>query len=248
MKRTLSSPKCPDLSVPANTSSSQHLHSLSWFSSSHLLPWEWWWKRSLMINPIVFLNYLQKGLLSRPPKGMALRLLQCLCLGLHPPTFPWWLSLQRGRPGIDPWVGKIPWKGNSYPLQYFGLENSMDWESNGIEGWALSPWVHEESDTTEQFSVSLSLPYQNRDFGTLKYRLPSRWELAHVIWHLHCRRWDSDQTWGRYLYALIHGSSVAFFRGFGLLSQRKLINTCATFVGQLTSLEMFISHSDIKEV
>ena len=118
----------------------------------------------------------------------------------------------------------------------------------GLEGWALSPWVHEESDTTEQFSVSLSLPYQNRDFGTLKYRLPSRWELSHVIWHLHCRRWDSDQTWGRYLYALIHGSSVAFFRGFGLLSQRKLINTCATFVGQLTSLEMFISHSDIKEV
>ena len=44
---------------------------------------------------------------------------------------PWWLRRQRIHlqfftiePGINPWVGKIPWKG--YPLQYFYLENSMD--------------------------------------------------------------------------------------------------------------------------
>ena len=30
------------------------------------------------------------------------------------------------RPGFDPWVRKIPWKRNSYPLQYFCLENAMD--------------------------------------------------------------------------------------------------------------------------
>ena len=31
-----------------------------------------------------------------------------------------------GRPGFDLWVGKIPWKENDHPLQYSGLENSMD--------------------------------------------------------------------------------------------------------------------------
>ena len=30
------------------------------------------------------------------------------------------------RPGFDPWVGKIPWRRERYPLQYSGLGNSMD--------------------------------------------------------------------------------------------------------------------------
>ena len=46
------------------------------------------------------------------------------------PAFPWWLrwwriSLQCRRPWFHPWVGKIPGEGNSYPLQYSCLENSM---------------------------------------------------------------------------------------------------------------------------
>ena len=53
------------------------------------------------------------------------------------------IHLQCGRPGFDPWVGKIPGEGNSYPLQYSGLENAMDY----IQG-------HNELDTTEQFSPS----------------------------------------------------------------------------------------------
>ena len=34
--------------------------------------------------------------------------------------------LQCGRPGFDPWVGKIPppGEGKGYPLQHSGLENS----------------------------------------------------------------------------------------------------------------------------
>ena len=52
----------------------------------------------------------------------------------YPLQYSWaslWLSwlricLQWGRPGFDPWVGKIPWKRKGYPLQYSGLENSMD--------------------------------------------------------------------------------------------------------------------------
>ena len=33
---------------------------------------------------------------------------------------------RRKRPGLDPWVRKIPWRGAWQPLQYFCLENSMD--------------------------------------------------------------------------------------------------------------------------
>ena len=45
---------------------------------------------------------------------------------------PLWLSwlricLQCGRPGFDPWVGKIP-----YPLQYSDLENSMACIVHGV--------------------------------------------------------------------------------------------------------------------
>ena len=36
------------------------------------------------------------------------------------------ITLQCGRPGFDPWIGKSPGEGKGYPLQYSGLENSMD--------------------------------------------------------------------------------------------------------------------------
>ena len=32
-------------------------------------------------------------------------------------------------PEFDPWLGKIPWRGNGYPLQYCCLENPMDREA-----------------------------------------------------------------------------------------------------------------------
>ena len=40
-----------------------------------------------------------------------------------------------------------PGEGKGYPLQYSGLENSMD--------YIYSPWGHKESDTTERLSLSL---------------------------------------------------------------------------------------------
>ena len=48
--------------------------------------------------------------------------------------------------GLISGLGRSPGEGKGYPLQYSGLENSMDY----------SPWGHKESDMTEQLSLSLS--------------------------------------------------------------------------------------------
>ena len=42
-------------------------------------------------------------------------------------------------------LGRSPEEGKGYPLQYSGLENSMDY----------GPWGLKESDTTERLSLSL---------------------------------------------------------------------------------------------
>ena len=51
-------------------------------------------------------------------------------------------------PGSIPGSGRSPGEWKGYPLQYSGLENSMDY----------SPWGCKESDMTEQLSLSL-YPY-----------------------------------------------------------------------------------------
>ena len=75
----------------------------------------------------------------------------CGILGL-----PWWLRrlsvcLQCGRPGFDPWVGKIPGRGNGNPLQYSCLENPFD----GGAWQAIVDRGRRESDTTEQLHFSV---------------------------------------------------------------------------------------------
>jgi len=47
--------------------------------------------------------------------------------------------------GSIPGLGRSPGEGKGYPLQYPGLENSMDYI-----------WGHKESDWTERLSLSLS--------------------------------------------------------------------------------------------
>ena len=49
--------------------------------------------------------------------------------------------------GSIPGLGKSPEEGKGYPLQYSGLENSMDCIIHG---------AHKESNRTEGFSLSLS--------------------------------------------------------------------------------------------
>ena len=68
---------------------------------------------------------------------------------------PWWLRwwricLQCGRPGFDPWVGKIPWRREWLPTPVFWPA-----ESHGQRRLAgYSPWGHKESDMTEWLSLS----------------------------------------------------------------------------------------------
>ena len=67
------------------------------------------------------------------------------------PGLPLWLSWQRiclqcGRPGFDPWIGKIPWRRERLPTPVFWPR-----EFHGL----YSPWGHKESDMTEQLSLSL---------------------------------------------------------------------------------------------
>ena len=49
---------------------------------------------------------------------------------------------------LNPWLGRMTWEGNGYPLQYYFLENSMD-ESGGY-----SPWGCKVLDTTEWLTLS----------------------------------------------------------------------------------------------
>ena len=77
--------------------------------------------------------------------------------GIMFPLFPLWLSWERirvpcGKPGFDPWVGKIPWrrKWHTTPVVLPG-------EFHGQ--WSLasySPWDHKELDMTEQLSLTQS--------------------------------------------------------------------------------------------
>ena len=61
--------------------------------------------------------------------------------------FLWWLSWQRiclqcGR--ILSGLGRSPREGKGYPLQYSGLENSLEY---------IVPWGRKEADMTERLSL-----------------------------------------------------------------------------------------------
>ena len=54
-------------------------------------------------------------------------------------------AYNEGDVGSSPGLGRSPGEGKGYPLQYTGLENSMDY----------SPWGRNELDTAERLSLSL---------------------------------------------------------------------------------------------
>ena len=64
----------------------------------------------------------------------------------------WWLRwrgicLPYRRRRFNPWVGRIPWRRQQQPLQYFCLENPMD-----RGAWPVTVHRVAESDTTEQLT------------------------------------------------------------------------------------------------
>ena len=64
---------------------------------------------------------------------------------------PWWLRwwsvcLQWGRPGFDPWVGKISWRRKWQPTPVL-LPGKFHGRRNLV---GYSPWGRSESDTTER--------------------------------------------------------------------------------------------------
>ena len=75
--------------------------------------------------------------------------------------FPWWLRWQRiclqcGRPGLDPWVGKIPWRRNRLPTPVFlgfpggsaGKESACHAGGPGLGSWVGKiPWRRERLPT-----------------------------------------------------------------------------------------------------
>ena len=63
--------------------------------------------------------------------------------------------MQSGRPGFDPWVGKIPWSKAWQPTPVF-----FPGESYGQRSLAgNSPWGQKESDMTEQLSTAQHSTY-----------------------------------------------------------------------------------------
>ena len=99
-----------------------------------------------------------------------------LFLGFIPPflpyfRLPWWLQqericLQCGRPGFDPWVGKIPWRRAWQPTPVF-----LPGESHGQRSLVgCSPWGCKESDTTQPLSTAqhstplFHLPFSPKSF------------------------------------------------------------------------------------
>ena len=71
-------------------------------------------------------------------------------------------QLQCGRPRINPWVGKIPWRRESLPTPVF-------WPGEFLGHGLYSSWGHKELDTTEPVLLSLSTKRQ------LLINFPLRW-------------------------------------------------------------------------
>ena len=65
------------------------------------------------------------------------------------------ICLRGGRPGFDPWVGKIPWRRDRLPTPVF-----WPGKFHGL----YSPWGCKESDMTERLSLVSSneaFPFKN---------------------------------------------------------------------------------------
>ena len=86
----------------------------------------------------------------RTEKGARQACLLSPCLFNPHTELPWWLRLQYGIPGFNPWVGNIPWRREwqSTPLFLTGEFH----EHRSLAGYR--PWGCKELDTTERLTLS----------------------------------------------------------------------------------------------
>ena len=62
--------------------------------------------------------------------------------------------------GSIPGLGKCPGEGNGYPLQYSGLENSMDWIVHGVsQSWTQLSDFHFQTKTRKNYVSDLNHPF-----------------------------------------------------------------------------------------
>ena len=73
-------------------------------------------------------------------------------------SFPSGSDLQYGRPGFNPWIGKIPWRREWLRTPVFWPEEFH--RQRSLAGY--SPWGHKQSDTTERFSLCAT--YYSRSY------------------------------------------------------------------------------------
>ena len=91
---------------------------------------------SMRETPVQFLDWEEPWRRDRPPTPI---------LGFPPVSASKESACNVGDLGSIPGLGKIPREGKGYPLQYSGLENSMD---------CYSPWGCKELDMTEWLSLT----------------------------------------------------------------------------------------------
>ena len=84
----------------------------------------------------------------------------------------WWrIHLQCRKPGLDPWVGKIPWRRKWYPTPVF-----LPGKSHGQRNLAgYSPWGCKESNMTEQLSMHTSTVSKRLSPSCSHLIFPIRW-------------------------------------------------------------------------
>ena len=101
--------------------------------------------------------------------------------------------MQWGRPGFDPCSGRIPWRRQRYPLQYSGLENSLD-----VRAWraAVHGVTKSQTGLSDFHFTSVILndlpPCIKRHHPTCLRKPPGGYLVYYFSSHLHFRKitWD----------------------------------------------------------
>ena len=65
-----------------------------------------------------------------------------------------------GDPGLIPGSGRSPGEGKGYPLQYFGLENSMDYTVHGVaKSWTWLSDFPEKAMAPHSSTLAWKIPW-----------------------------------------------------------------------------------------